>query len=539
MSGLMSTARTLVWVPAGAIILLLPAVLWGRPFVFYDTPAYWGWGRDIYEALLRPWPQAGQPWIAGRPLHGWEIGAHGASPGDLRFTLTLLTARSAFYAVPFYLLTRAGGLWLVAALQAAAAAWTVRVVVRALVPTLSGLAWLALVAALALLTSLGFEAAYAMPDVFGGLALLAACALIASPDRFGLGARLGLGAVMTYAALAHSENGLNLAVAAMLGVTLHLRAGPRLRASVLPIAAALGLALALFLGGRLLMDRGFGRPPHMAPFAASRILADGGAQPYLRQTCARTGLAACDLADARPVYPEYYLGIYPLQAPPTSPPSDPSRLYDQIQFQAVSDAQADHRERFVAEQNRLVLGALETDGPNLLRSALANGAAAFMDFGVNRDFDSLQGLMREHTQRRDQIVAITPGAANCAARGAGQACGELDIGPLAALQGAMVWASFALLALGLFSRPAAEADEDRLRPFAVCAVCLVLANALICGALSGPYDRYQSRVEWLIPLCVLLGLFRWARRRWTVELKSNDDAEFQSPCLVQSSLGLD
>ncbi|HEX4198647.1 MAG TPA: hypothetical protein VHZ26_14510 [Caulobacteraceae bacterium] len=517
--------RNLLWTLAAAAILLAPAALWGRPFVFYDTPAYWGWGRDIFEALLRPWPGPGQPWIPGRPLHGWEIGAHGATPGDLRFTLTLLTARSAFYALPFYLLSRAGGLWLVAALQALAAAWTVRVAVRALAPAIPNLAFLALVALLALLTSLGFEAAYAMPDLFGGLALLAAGVLIVCPERLGLWSRLGLAAIIAYAALAHTENILNLALAAALAVALQARAG---RASLAvgagPIMAALGVALVLAAGGGLLLNRAFGHPARMAPFVASRVLADGAAQPYLRQACRRSPLAACDLADERPVYAEYYLGVYPLGPPPVTPPRDLPHIYDRIQFQTVSDAQAEHRERFVAEQGRLVLGALETDGLDEIGTGLADGAAAFVNFGVNRDFDSLQGLMREHTQRREQMRALVPGAAACARD---DSCAALDVAPLTGLQGGVVWASFALIALGLFFTSAARALTGRLRPFAACMTGLVLANALICGGLSGPYDRYQSRVEWLIPFCALLGLVQWAARRRTADAAAG--ATFPSP----------
>jgi hypothetical protein len=43
--------------------------------------------------------------------------------------------------------------------------------------------------------------------------------------------------------------------------------------------------------------------------------------------------------------------------------------------------------------------------------------------------------------------------------------------------------------------------------------CIVLAtilgNAAICGALSGPADRYQSRVLWLLPLIGMLALAQW------------------------------
>ena len=47
------------WVALAATILLMPALLWGRPFVFGDTAYYWGWGGDILDALQRPWPGPG------------------------------------------------------------------------------------------------------------------------------------------------------------------------------------------------------------------------------------------------------------------------------------------------------------------------------------------------------------------------------------------------------------------------------------------------------------------------------------------------
>jgi hypothetical protein len=502
--------RNLFWILAASAILLLPAILWGRPFVFYDTPAYWGWGRDLYEALQRPWPQAGQPWIAGRPLYGWEIGAHGATSGDLRFTVTLLTARSAFYAVPLYLLTAAGGLWLVAALQALVTAWALHLAFRVLAPGTGRLAYLGLVAGLMALSSLGFETAYAMPDLFGGLALLAAGLLIARPESIGRWSRLGLVVLMVYAALVHTANLLDLAVAVVFSLLVYGRAGlPKALSRVAPVAAALAVALVASAVSQMALAQAFGRPLLTAPFLASRVLADGTGQSYLRRACGVTRLAACDLAEVKADYPEYYLGLYPLEPPP--PLTDAARIYDQLQFRVVSDAEAEHRERFVREQPRLVLGALLTDGGREAGAMLASGAAETLNFGVNRDFDSLRGLMREHTRRRDQIVALTPGAAACV-QGAGRACGDLDIPAMGAVQGLTVWLSLALLAVGALRKPAKAAATEAIRPFVVCMVGFVLANALICGGLSGAYDRYQSRVEWLIPFCALIGLVQWARR---------------------------
>ena len=44
--------------------------------------------------------------------------------------------------------------------------------------------------------------------------------------------------------------------------------------------------------------------------------------------------------------------------------------------------------------------------------------------------------------------------------------------------------------------------RDRL--FAMFTLCLVVANGVICGILSGPYHRYQARIVWLVPVAALV-----------------------------------
>jgi hypothetical protein len=500
----------------GAAALLVPAFVWGRPFIFYDTPIYWGWGRDIVEALHHPWPQTGQPWIPGRSLHGWELGAHGAAPGDLRFMLTAIEARSPYYAVPLYLLTAVGGLWLIAGLQALAAAWTLRVALRALAPELGPLAYLSIAVLLTAASSLGFEAGYIMPDIFGGLALLAAAVLVLHPDRVRWPVKAGLTALMAFAALVHTSNMLNLIAAAGFGVVVFWRSGPAasLRRGG-PIAAALVVAFALASFSHALLTAAFGRAPMTAPFVASRVLADGVGQRYLQVVCRREKLAACDLAHVSADYPEYYLGLYPLEPPPA--PADAERVYDGLQYRHVSDAEAAKREQFVAEQPQLVLGAARTDGPRLAAAMLANGAREVFYVAVERDFDSLSGLLAEHTQTRDEVLAMVPNAASCA-RGAGAGCTPLDLGLLVPLQKLVAWASLVLLVAARLGQRREERGAHA--HLATLVIFMILVNAFLCGALAGPYDRYQSRVEWLVPLCALLQVLEWARQRNAATLRS-------------------
>jgi hypothetical protein len=513
-------AASLGLIALAAALLLAPALIWSRPFIFYDTPVYWGWGRDVVEALQHPRPRVGQPWIDGRPLNGWELGAHGASQGDLRFTLSAIAARSPFYAVSLYLLTGIGGLWLVVGLQAMAVAWTLRAALLALVPGCGAVAYLAVVGALTALTSIGFETGYAMPDVFGGIALVAALVLALRPDRLGIATKIGFVGLMTFAVLAHTANALDLMAALGFGIVALWRLG--LGASIrrmIPIGVALAGAFALAALSHGWLAAAFGRPPMTAPFLASRILADGVGQQYLRGACAREALAACDLAHVQTDYPEYYLALYPLEPPPSLAAA--AHVYDQLQFRHVGESEATHRERFVAEQPRLVLGAALNDGPRMVAAMLAYGAREVFNVAVERDFDSLSGLLAERTQRRGETIAITPGAADCE-RGGGRSCGALQLGSLVTLQRLVVWASLAyVVAARLVAR---EEDRGDLADFAALAISVVLANAFLCGALSGPYDRYQSRVAWLIPFAAALLVIDWARRR-----SSSQSATLPSP----------
>jgi hypothetical protein len=516
-AGRVAVLAEATWLILAAAILMAPALVWGRPFVFGDTPYYWAWGGDILDALQRPWPHPGQLWVTGRSLHGWGSGAHDTTPADLRFSLTFLTARSAFYAVPLNLLINAGGLWLVAGLQSLVAAWTIRVTTRAAAPGSTNLMFLGLALVLAAVTSLGFETAYAMPDVFGGLALLAAAVLITLPDRLDRVQRAGLAVAVLYAVLCHAENALNMAAAIALGFLLQWRAGVGWRRAamrVVPTAAALVVGLVTVTCGGLIMGAVFGRPAHMPPFAADRLLADGGAQSFLRQACPNIGLAACDLADRAPAPADYYNWVYPLEGPPPPALADSNRYildqFDRLQARHVSDAEADHRERFVREQGRLILGGLASDSLREAKAAFTNGAITFVNFGVDHNLDTVQALAQAgRSGMRADIDQILPGGVECPRPGAAS-CGQFDLDRARPIQYGAVIGSLVLLGVCGFRRTTAPTRE--LASFMLLITGLVLANAFLCGALSGPYSRYQSRVEWLIPLCALLLLNQWLER---------------------------
>jgi hypothetical protein len=57
--------------------------------------------------------------------------------------------------------------------------------------------------------------------------------------------------------------------------------------------------------------------------------------------------------------------------------------------------------------------------------------------------------------------------------------------------------------LALLSWRLARRESD-LAVLAAFILIALVGNAFICGALSNPHDRYQSRIVWLAVLCVIL-----------------------------------
>ena len=123
---------------------------------------------------------------------------------QFRLTLSAIGSRSAFYAIPVYLL---GSVWAAAAAQAALVSGVLDVFVRA-VGWRHRMAFIGLVVVLTLTTALPFFAAFIMPDIFTGLSIIAAGLLLFFFDRLSTFARWALAAVIAYAMGAHNSNAL-------------------------------------------------------------------------------------------------------------------------------------------------------------------------------------------------------------------------------------------------------------------------------------------------------------------------------------------
>ena len=187
----------------GAMLLLVLCVVSGRPQVFSDTKSYYALGHEAASVFQTPRPaQASAEILRGRPLAAVEAAS------ETRLAYTVSASRSPYWSVLFYVAVELGSAWLVVVLQSLVAAvivWTAAAAfgVRH--------AYLPIVAGLALLSSLPVQVMFLMPDLFAGLAILAALVLVVARDRLTRGAAVTLWIVMAASALFHTSHLLLIA----------------------------------------------------------------------------------------------------------------------------------------------------------------------------------------------------------------------------------------------------------------------------------------------------------------------------------------
>ena len=393
-------------IAAGTLILLLPALIAGRPFVFWDTPVFYGWGHDILAAIRRPWPPLAHfpahrgLWAAALDVPG---GSDRITPTQFQLTLSAVGARSKFYAVPLYALGSTLGLWAPAVVQAVLVSWMLWITLGVVLPrrdqsaTAAG-AHIALLAALTIGTGAPFYATFLMPDVFAALSVLAAALLLCFSDRLTRAGQAGCAVLVVVAALVHISN-FAVVVALLFIATVASRLlsppVPAWRGARIVIAALLG-AGAIGIASDAGLHMLFKQPIRTAPFLEGRLIADGPGHLFLRETCAQHPWVACRYKDLRVVYPDDI--IWPFSSWHHLPLiNDPAE-----------------RNRYLDEEVPFVLGTVTHHPFAELRHVLSNTVRQFLNFNIADSIGaSLSGMLTENANLRSWVLQNVPNLGLC------------------------------------------------------------------------------------------------------------------------------
>jgi hypothetical protein len=370
--------------------------------------------------------------------------------------------------------------WPEVVLQAAAAVWIIWLVLRVYGLGDRPLALLGTVAALAAITSLPWITDILLTDIFAGTAVLGLHLLLFAPAGLSRRETAGLVLLVGFAASTHSATlAVLMAIVAAAGLArLHRR-------DLVPLSAlgrgtgALALGVTMLLGTNFALSGQLAWTPGGYGIVFARMMQDGIVARYLEDHCPDPRLRLCPYRHKLPRTADEFLWS-------TGPFNELGR------FAGLGD-----------EMRTIVLESLAEYPQAQIETAISDSARQLVKVasgeGVLNSIWHTYGIIERY------IPAVVP-----AMRAARQQHGEVSFRALNEVHVPVALLSMLLLPVILL---AARSDYVDLRQLAATVTVALLANAVVCGALSNPHDRYGARLAWVATFAVALVPMRYAATR--------------------------
>jgi hypothetical protein len=451
-AGVRSTPRgpVLAWIAAhgiGALLLTWIALANGYPLLFSDSGGYLRVATEFRYLLDRP------------------------------ITYGLMIA-------PF---VRLLGLWSVAGAQALFATWLIGQVLVAVTMRRSAVMLIVTIAVLAVSSSLPWFTGQVMPDLFTSLLALTLYLLLFAP---GTQLRVWLLAAVATGLIALHLSHIPLAAALIVtgGAVLFWQDGGRAAVrGVIPALAALLVAILGLCTVSLIVVDSFRPSLESNQFLVARTFDGGIGQPVLARICRTETWRLCRVRGfvddpRRPQPGQDYLWA-------ADSPRAPLEIASPVAFRAEEGAFA--RRVLHDDPGGTLRIAVLGWRDQLIDARAADGMVAYRPRmlvvqQIHRYFSGTGGAFDTSRQQRGvlQRLAIAPDR---------------------------VIALLMSLAAPVFLWAAIRHGDRRMTALVVLVLVTVVANAAICGILSGPADRYQSRIVWLLVLIGIVGVERCGR----------------------------
>jgi len=475
--GLSIALRTTICA-ALVLLFLWPAIYNRQPLFSPDTGAY-----------IRGF-DAGVVWLSGRTSAwtSWASKLADQQPNDatvkdaksLQSPEFIIAGRSVLYGALLYLGELLGGLWASIAIQAAAALAALGLALKHL-KLFSWPTFVITASAVGLASSLPFVASFLLPDIFAGLSILGAAIVLALGDRLMPRDWVFWISILGAAVVVHPSH-LAVVVVFLIGaIAAKLLTKKLSLVGILTLALAAAIGFASETGFALVVEKLLGVSVSRPPVIMARMVADGPGSLYLREKCPQAGLVVCEFVDRLAPNSDAFLwsavdknGVY-IPAPP------------------------EKRRALGNEQYRFAVEVLAYDPLGQLTAGLDNTLQQLTMTGLSDFIASVE----------QAIPNVPKGYAEQMAESAiGQKTFPIKTFSTLVTFSAVLSFIFIFITLATYSR--ILPTEEKLFYWLI--LLGQVANAFICGALSGPHERYQSRLTWLLPAVALVAYFQtWLR----------------------------
>jgi len=232
------------------------------------------------------------------------------------------------------------------------------------------------------------------------------------------------------------------------------------------------------------MGLGFELSPSRSAFMLARLFGDGLASDFLHDSCPQSRFISCRYLSHLPTSQEHFLFWDPLY------PELLKGHQDEMEKIVRGTIRA-YPLRFAissAKETLLQLTTLRTGDE--IRSF---GAKEWNSGVIPRVFPRDWQAFVNSREYRDRLIPLA------------NAASTVDTG--------VFWLSLAICLL-----IARTGRFERVNAFFYSTIAYLLINATICATFAGVYDRYQSRVAWMIPFCLsaYIGCYVKDWKPWSV-----------------------
>jgi hypothetical protein len=366
--------------------------------------------------------------------------------------------------------------WPAIVVQAALTVWVLALTLRAFGHGNRPGLLLGVTVVLSIVTTLPWLASILLTDIFAGLSVLAIYLLLFADNALRRSERYALAALIAFSAATHSATLavlLALVAAAALGWTaarVGSAGGIARGAGVLALGALMLIAANFAVAGRLAWT------PGGPALLFGRLLQDGIVARYLAEHCPDPRLRLCAHRAELPHDADtFFWG---------------ESVFDKLgRFDGLGE-----------EMRSIVFESLRDYPLEQAKSALVAAARQLVSVG------SGEGMVNTIWHTYAMIERFAP-AAVPAMRAARQQRGGIDLTAISRIHVSAALGSMLLLLpimlLGLLGSRFAD-----LTRFAATVTLALLANAVVCGVLANPHDRYGARLAWLAPLVAIIAAIR-------------------------------
>ena len=467
---------------ATVVVALSIFILNGRPLIYYDTAGYLEQGARLV-GLFAPSPEApvtstsepGPPAEPQKQVDKDVVGSRAAVYGFILEVVTILVG------LPGMIAFNLGAIWL--------AVW---IFARRLVAESGPALDVGVVTAIGLLSaslgSLPFYVAFLMPDIFAPILILLVAVLAVYSDRL---TRQELIVVVLLSLLAIVVHPSHLLLAILLApiatFASPLVSGRRLKLALLLTVVLVGAGLTEKFVFGMAVERFMHKRVVYLPFLTARLIDDGPGRTYLASRCPDPSYPTCALFEALSASDD-----------PTrfdAPNIVFARTPQRGSYQHLSDEQ---RFAVAEDQIRFLGDVLTADPVGVAAAVVDNIATQLAYFSVEMTIPAPDTLVAASKITNQLPVSL----------GNGHLVSPQPpwTGALYVAQGLVYGASLVVLAFLALRRQISRASVTVL--FIVLGG--IVANAVVCGAVSEPAHRYGARVMFLLPL--LAAMFWIARR---------------------------